>query len=315
MTRLILRRLQAIEDREVTFQRRGFQASSEEKRRRLENIGRRFVEGYHDALEHDPEALEERLAGVELEDRGFAYEGAAMALAIQDALIPFRRRLRSWLMGPGMPHEYMTYVGVGWAIARIPWHRAQAERRARLLHRFYWPLVLDGYGFHEGYFHAGKPAGIARAKGIDSGHGRSAYDQGLGRSLWFSGGADPSRVAGMIGEFERSRHVDLWSGAGLACAYAGGVSEQEVEMLARLAGEHAGAAGQGSCFAAKARQRAGNQAEHTKLACRVLCGMTATEAAALCDETYAETVELGGNFRHWRALVQTRLEQVSAARK
>jgi hypothetical protein len=38
-------------------------------------------------------------------------------------------------------------------------------------------------------------------------------------------------------------------------------------------------------FAAKARLRAGSRPDHTELACQMLCGVGAEEAAAVTDET------------------------------
>lgn len=315
MPRGFLRTLLAIPDRDVTFETRGFQAAPKGQRARLENIGRTFVTGYHNALDYRDAKLEERLAQVDLDDRGFAFEGAAMALAILDAINPFRKRLDSWMAGPARPHEYMTLVGAGWAIARIPWHRVRAERRARAMHPFLWPLAIDGFGFHQGYFHASNLAEVSKPKGLDSDLGRSAYDQGLGRSFWFSCGADPWKIAETMDAYDQRRRRDLWSGAGLACAYAGGVSADEVRVFTRLAGAFAPAAGQGACFAAKARLRAGNPAAHTDMACRILCGISASEAAQLSDQTYAVTADLNGDYRDWCRFLQSRLEAVGTPAK
>ena len=77
----------SIDWREVTFARRGFSSSRTEIRERLEHVGTIFLVGYHAALqENELQALSERLEQVELEYRGFAYEGAAMALALRDAI-------------------------------------------------------------------------------------------------------------------------------------------------------------------------------------------------------------------------------------
>lgn len=302
-----LRRLLAIADCEVTFEVRGFHASSEARRLHLEAVGRTFAAGYHAALECGGAKLEERLALVVLADRGFAFEGAAMALALKDAIFPFRRRLKSWLEGAGEPHEYMTYVGAGWAIARIPWQRRRAERWARRLHPILWPLAIDGLGFHQGYFHALNIAQVSEPHGLDTDLGRSAYDQGLGRSFWFVCGADPWKIAEQIGRYTQVRHRDLWSGVGLACAYAGGVSAEEVRGLVRLAGPLAPAMGQGACFAAKARLRACNPAAHTEMACRAICGISASAAAQLSDRAYRTTLDLGGDYRDWRCFLESML--------
>src|SRR4051812_18567838 len=86
----LLRRLLGIDPAEATFARRGFRGTPE-ARMRLERVGLAFLEGYHAALEaRGGDALAERLGEVEAVMRGFACEGAAMALALLDALAPWR---------------------------------------------------------------------------------------------------------------------------------------------------------------------------------------------------------------------------------
>jgi hypothetical protein len=61
-----------------------------------------------------------------------------------------------------------------------------------------------------------------------------------------------------------------------------------VEELARLretAGEFLPQVAQGAAFAAKTRQRAGNPAPHTEMACRFLCCLEPEAAAAVTDDT------------------------------
>ena len=143
------RRLFGIAPEETTFARRGFPPGTERARRRLEAIGRTFVDGYHAALLDDaPERLARRLAAVDPERRGFAFEGAAMGLSLRDYLTPWRRdRWRRFLAGPGSAHAYMVHVGVGWTLARLRRSVLPALRRYDPLLRW---LVVDGYGFHEG---------------------------------------------------------------------------------------------------------------------------------------------------------------------
>lgn len=267
---------------EATFRRRGFSVRDEAARLRLESIGGAFLEGYHASLEAEgDEPLAARLNLVEAELRGFAFEGAAMGLALRDFMRPWGRgRLKSFLEGAGAAHVYMAHVGAGWALARLG--RAGRRTLKGLDPLLRW-LAIDGYGFHEGYFRW--PAYVARQRLPTrmSGYALRVFDQGLGRSLWFIEGADVERVAETVSAFDEARQSDLWSGVGLACAYAGGVGGAGVESLRARAGSFAAQLAQGAAFAAKARQRAGNPASHTETACRVLCGTTADAAADVTD--------------------------------
>lgn len=302
-------RLFGISPEEVTCKRRGFHDCGPEPTRRLERVGRTFLRGYHAALiDEAPDVLASRLEEVEEAFRGFAYEGAAMGLGLLDQLSPWRRgRVQAFLCGAGSRHPYMIHVGVGWVIARLPWLRRNVARATRDLDPLLRWLALDGYGFHEGYFHwrryKARPESFERL----GGYAVHAFAQGLGRSLWFVEGADVTRIPSAVASLPPHLHADLWSGVGLACAYAGGAEARAVEHL-RAAAEGFGAElAQGAAFAAKTRQRAGNLTEHTEAACRVLCGLSASSAAGVTDETLARLPEDGDvpAYEIWRLRIQS----------
>jgi enediyne biosynthesis protein E3 len=306
-----------IETAEVTFSRRGFLTTTSAAQGRLESVGKNFLRGYHAALrDADPNRLAEVLESIEQADRGFAYEGAAMALALLDQILPSRRnRWQQLLSGPGSAHLYMLHVGYGWALARVPWLRQNPERQLARFHPLWRWLVVDGYGFHEGYFHARRYVSTSRLPPKLTGYARRAFDQGLGRSLWFLGGADAENVAQLVSSFDKRRQADLWSGVGLGCAYAGGADKSFLAALRQAAGAYESCLAQGAAFAAKARQHAGNPASHTASACEQWCGMDADAAAALTDECVAG---LSGNesepaFELWRRRIQSRLQLALAA--
>ena len=309
--RAILRRtLLGISAEETTFARRRFRGDSAAVRERLEEVGRCFVLGYNAALEEDrPLPLAARLESeVAREFQGFVYEGAGMALALLDTLLPGRRdRLARFLAGPGDAHAYIVHVGAGWILARLP------LSPERLLARLHDPLLrwlaLDGYGFHEGFFHW--PCAVERRQVPRKvrGYARRGFDHGLGRSLWFVDGADVRLIPRTIGAFPEASRPDLWSGVGLACGYAGGRDRQDLEALRRAAGAHAPMLAQGVAFAAEARQRAGNPAEHTELAARVICGTNAAAAAAVTEETGRDLPpdrDAEPAFEVWRRRIQER---------
>jgi enediyne biosynthesis protein E3 len=301
----LAQRLFSIDAREAEFARRGFSCSDFAIQNRLENVGRVFLRGYHAALDAgNPAALAGELDQVTLEHRGFAYEGAAMALMLLDGLFP-RRRLQQFLNGAGRAHIYMVHVGAGWACARLPWLRRRMERAISKSDPVLGWLVIDGFGFHQGYFHwpraADPPAHLSE-------HARHVYYQGLGRSLWFVRGADPMNISRTIAAFDPQYQGDAWSGVGLACAYAGGLSAGSIEELRSCAASFQAPLAQGAAFAAGARFRAGNPAAHTEAACAVLCEVPARQAASLCDETFARIDLLRPcPYQHWRELLQEAL--------
>lgn len=289
----------AIPLEETRPERRGFHVASVERADRLAEVAGTFLTGYHAALlDPRPEALAAALeARVPRGWRGFAYEGAGMGLALQDTLFPRTpwgvSRLRRFLDGPGSPHHYLILVGAGWTFARIP--RRYGRALAGLDPVLRW-LAFDGYGFHEGFFRWRRSIEELRVPRRLRGYARRAFDQGLGRSLWFVLGMDPGRIAAAIEAFPDSRRGDLWSGVGLACAFAGGLPAGEVTELPRLAGPWAADAAQGAAFAAKARVESGDRTDWLETACTALCGTSAAGAKALTDETGVALPDDGGDL-------------------
>ncbi len=267
---------------------RGFHEKSPAARELLETIGRTFLAGYAHAVEaRSPAEAEEHLESIPTRFRGFAYEGASMGFAMLAGLTGRRCNVAAFLAGRSRDHIYMAYIGIGWAMARLP--------------RFCWPrstetdpllqwLVLDGYGFHQAYFHTARyvheqyqDPGIRWPAGDQQWYVNRAVDQGIGRAVWFAGGSDPDLVATMIDKFPEHRRPDLYSGAGLAASYAGGADEQELRVFWQRAGAHRPQVAQACAFATEARVRAGLVVPHTQVATQVFCGTTPERAARICQ--------------------------------
>jgi hypothetical protein len=307
----ILHKLLSISPAEASFAQRKFHLFRDSARQHLEEVGKTFLRGYHCALaDQGIEVLVRHLSGVDSEFRGYGFEGAAMGLDILDQLSPWRsQRVAELLRGAGQEHIYMVHVGIGWSMARWRWR--MKWRLAKLDPLLRW-LALDGFGFHEGYFHWPRYANGSSPSlhfSILRGYGCRAFDQGLGRSLWFVSGTDPEYIASAIIGFAETRRGDLWSGIGLACAYAGGAERNEFSTLRHACGTYWPHLAQGVVFAAGARQRAGNIVPHTEIACQSLCEMSAEQAAQLCDETLRNVPKSAGPaYEEWRRLIREHLQ-------
>ncbi|GAA2597001.1 DUF1702 family protein [Actinomadura fulvescens] len=305
--RTLQRRIVTPDDSATSLETRGFYVKDSTAQELLETIGRMFLVGYaHAVQEPTPAAAAERLDQVPVRFRGFAYEGAAMAYTVVGAM-PFTgaRRLDTFLAGPGRPHAYMAYIGVGWAMAKLP--------------RFLWPkfdhdpllqwFVLDGYGFHQAYFKTEKyvhgqyrdPA-FPWPGGPHQWYAPQAMDQGIGRAIWFVGGTDADVVTDLIGKFPAARRPDLYAGAGLAATYAGGAGEDELLRFWKAAGDCRPQVAQGSAFAAEARRMAGLATPHTGIATEVFCGLPPERAADVCVQTRPDGPDTGELPAHevWR---------------
>jgi hypothetical protein len=120
-------------------------------------------------------------------------------------------------------------------------------------------------------------------------------------------GADPEAIARTIESFPDARRADLWGGVGLASAYAGGVEREGLVRLKAEAGDHWPELAQGAAFAAKARERAGNPAPHTEMACGVYGSVSAETAATIAEEAEADSLGRGADrYEAWRQRIRDR---------
>jgi hypothetical protein len=147
------------------------------------------------------------------------------------------------------------------------------------------------------------------------GYAVQAFDQGLGRSLWFVDGASTTRIAATIASFEVARRDDLWSGVGLACGYAGGLDARGIAGVVEAAGPHRSSFAQGVVFAAAARDRAGNSDEATALATRTVCGMDPPNAHRLALDALdaVETSTSTTRYEAWRQRIAATFAQKKEA--
>jgi hypothetical protein len=308
--------------RSVTFAARGFPVEPTDATRRLEAIPEAVICGFEWGIDtRDQWELERRLELIEPEMRGFAYEGAAMACTVLDAMAGGRgHRARDLLSGPAVPHTFLTYIGIGFAMARLPrvlWRKVLPD----LTGTPYYPtmswLAVDGYGFDRAYFDTDAVVTAQRRPVPYPWRGRADYfphaiDQGIGRALWFIHGGVAPAVAAAVGRFDADRRADLWSGVGLAATFAGGCDGAALKSLRRDAGEHHAHLAQGSVFAAKARLFSGYEPEHTAVAVDALTGLTVAAAGALADEATAGTAPPDGppEYEFWRATIRRKFDAV-----
>lgn len=289
---------------------RAFKGGDSANWQHLEAAVRAAISGYHAVVDGGgPADIMARIKQVPKPLAGYAHDGIAMGLTGLDLVVRGKSRFRAFLQGPGDAHAYMAHIGAGEALARM--RRRPEPFLARLDDPVLRWLVVDGYGFHEGFF--------ARAKYVErqvvpkflSPYARRVFDQGIGRSIWFSTGADVGDLSAHLAAFTPDRHADLWLGVGVACSYVGGVSRQQIEFLREASAEHLPRLATGAAFAARGRHRAGNLQPDTDLACEVLCGTDGLGASRLVEKAFAALPER--MTRPGYELLQTHLFEVFSA--
>ncbi|MEW2548169.1 DUF1702 family protein [Streptomyces sp. NPDC047002] len=303
----------------VTFGKRGFPVRPTAVTERLESVPQSVICGFEWAIDARGQwEVERRLAVVEPELRGFAYEGATMALTVRDAM-GRAGRAREFLLGPAQPHIFLAYIGIGFAMARLPralWPKVLPD----LSGSPYFPtmswLAVDGYGFDRAYFDTrhwvdGQFVPRAYPWAGDPDYFLRAVDQGIGRALWFIHGADTVQIATRVAGFPPQRRADLLSGVGLAATFAGGAGGAALAWLREEAGGLAPDLSTGAVLAAKARDYAGHVPGYTASAALALTGMAIPEAVALADGT-EEDARAGGPlppYELWRRGIRRRFAE------
>ncbi len=274
----------------------------------LQNRAFTFVEGYQLRRRIGRIDIHAELARIRPEDRGFAYEGAALAAGLADLATPRRGSWRNGprgcdthlgdlLAGPGAGFVHLIHVGAGWSAALLPWR--VVHRRLALDPLLRW-LALDGAGFARGFF--GGPRWIRRLANRPDRQDpvQAVLWQGVGRSLWFVECGDGFGLSRQIERFPPGLRRELWAGVGLAASYAGGCTVRHLEQLRTLGGEDRAALAQGAVFAAEAQRTAGHIPAHTEAAVGALTGVSGHTAATWARDSYESARALGPEIESYR---------------
>lgn len=184
---------------------------------RVQDARTAFLQGFRKSLKVSSDALTQFFKIEPFYTRGFALEGAAMALTLLDEFNPAsQNQLNEFLHGRSTEEKVLGAIGVGWASARLG---KPFDWKPKALDSQEMASVVDGYGFHQGIFHphrfTGRGFPMAECKFS------TYYDIGLGRSLWFIYIGNVDLIVNAINKFLLDRHESLWRGVGIACAFTG----------------------------------------------------------------------------------------------
>ncbi|RLK58073.1 DUF1702 family protein [Actinokineospora cianjurensis] len=277
------------------FTRRGFRVDRPQPREHLERHAKSFLTGYNLAAAHWPH-VRAAVDTMPAEERGFAHEGTAMYAGQRDVFTR-GRSVAALLAESGADYPHLIHVGAGWALAVSGLPLPVRLTDTPLLR---W-LAYDGAGFAEVFF-GGRRALRRRAERAGADPLRLIRLAGSGRALWFMTAGDPDDIQQVIAEAPAAARPALWSGVGLASAYAGGVPPAELDTLRAHSGAHVGHLVQGVVFGATARTRSGIVPAHTALACERIAGTTpdtAAEWAARAAADLGERADVTAYLR-WR---------------
>ena len=215
-----------------------------------------------------------------------AYEAAAMERALFD-LDGNDFTLKCWraFLQHAPKHNTQIHIGLGWAIAkrRIAISLVEAAIEPQQL-----PRVLDGVGYCEGTFKQRIAVKEMKTPEWLNNILRRGYDQGLGRSLWYTAKASPETLINLIAPFEEDRKHDLWRGLGIAVAYVGGCEKETLREVKTLSGAFARDLAVGVTLAVLSRKAANTINADTELTCKTICNANLADVCAKAEGSKIE---------------------------
>lgn len=228
---------------------------------------------FRDVQENFPDrytlqTLAEKLDSYEIEFRSIAYEAASFCIALKD--LDTTNDLLNWksfLIELGKPHATQIHVGLGWALAQKHIDPISFLSQLEPMMRY---RVLDGYGYYEGIFRRRKSVLSQQKFETKDDVASCAYDQGLGRSLWYSNRGVIDDVKNVIEKFTENRRKDLWRGVGIAVVYVGGCSEEMLKDILQNGGANKKVLLVGAAMALISRHRIVPLETQHELVCRCL---------------------------------------------
>jgi hypothetical protein len=243
---------------------------------RIERIKSIFLDTQKFYSMHDNmDALIGYLQNTETEFRSIAYESASMSIALKD--LKNNEGLNDWLFyknGPALAHKAQVHVGLGWAIAKLnlPFLSVVKKIETSLYYR-----VADGCGYYDGSFRLKQTIVNQQLPDYIPETTMSMYDQGVGRSLWYTCSVDIDKIRRMIKSFPVVRQASLWRGIGIAVAYVGGCDGDTLKTLLQYAATNHIQLTYGAALAVKSRMEANTLTRDTAHCSRLWFSLTASE--------------------------------------
>jgi enediyne biosynthesis protein E3 len=241
------------------------------------------------AKHNDMPALIEYLENTEKEFSSIAYESASMVIALKD--FESDTFPQEWLLfanGPAAAHQAQVYVGLGWAIAKFNFPFLTAVEK---LYSKFYIRIADGCGYYDGSFKYRQTVTNQKLPVYLPTAAMPMYDQGIGRSIWYTEKADIHKICSKIESFAPGRHADLWRGVGIAVAYVGGCDDKDLKTLFEYASTNCFQLACGAALAARSRIMANTMTADTNRCSRFWFAITANASGIANEDVYCNWIK------------------------
>jgi len=179
-------------------------------------------------------------------------------------------------------------VGLGWAIAKFNFPFLTAVEK---LHSKFYFRIADGCGYYDGSFKHRRTVTNKELPVYLPAAALPMYDQGIGRSIWYTQKADIHMIHRKIETFATNRRADLWRGVGIAVAYVGGCDDADLKILLQYAATNGFQLACGAALAARSRTRANTMTEDTNRCSRLWFALTVDDAVIINEGAYCNWIK------------------------
>lgn len=247
---------------------------------------RAVTDAFNIAMECDAAQIYAELEKFPVEVAGYAYEGAALAIGANASMGGSWERLTDFTLSASV-HQMNAASGCGGAFAHAGVSLSSIPADVDPFWR--WTLV-DGYAFHQAFFNAQQIIREQEQPEVGSAWERRAYNQGIGRAIWYAAGGKPDLIRELINQFAPWQRSDLWYGVGLQAGYCGGV-EREFQQMRAKSGKQLDGLSSGVAMAVVTRSFCDYFPDHTTAASSIICGASTADVVKLFKKTLAQAEE------------------------
>lgn len=234
-----------------------------------------YLDGFALAGTRPPTNLITDLSALPADPRGVYYEGAAAAKTLSALTSQGDLLETAQLLEESPRYSFLIYMGIGETMAQLrisPTACSSAPGSG-------WPAqVWEGYGFFDGYFrwfdtliHQKYPVGLPTEL-------EAAYDQGLGRAIYFLTNGKPYEIRDYISTFSPVRQKEMWAGLGHPASYAGGCEEGVLRKLLELSRDNRIELMQGVLLGVATRMQQNHVPDFTNALHNIVCSNTTGSA-------------------------------------
>lgn len=220
------------------------------------------------------------LKSLKLSDRIVAYEGSFGTAVCLDASHPTEQSRVAQMVELAPDHLAGLGLGVGHALASL---NITADISQAVSEHYLGWMAMDSYGMNQGYFHWYDSVQNMQVPKNLPPLAMAAFEQGLGRAIWFISNGDPKVIQPLLERFPVTRQPNLWRGVGLMTSFWGAEDEQGMKKLLKLSKQFRPFFQQGAAQGVSFRVDLDDVNDYTEAASRLICSASIDEIGELCE--------------------------------